>query len=182
LTPLIRVDPIHGVVLFAKNPDIGQGSRTVLPMLLAEELDVPWDQVTVEQAPFAPAFEPQFAGGSLGVLLAYEPMRKAGACAREMLIAAAAQRWQVAIDTCRTDRGRVYHSPSGRTASYLALATAASLFAGASGTEAERRFDISPDWHKRHRRRRPPNRARSVFSLSQNIEECLPLAALQHST
>lgn len=122
LTPLIEISEESGITLFAKNPEIGQGSKTALPMIIAEELDIAWNRVTVRQADLDPALAPQFAGGSLGVLLGYEPMRKAGAAARLMLRQAAAARWGVPVEACQTNNGAVMYPPLGHYASYEGLA------------------------------------------------------------
>lgn len=125
LHPLIRISPREGIVIYAKNPEIGQGVRTSLPMIVAEELDVDWSQVRVEQADLDAGMESQFAGGSLGVLLSYEGLRQAGATVRAMLIAAAAERWKVPAGECETGSGRVLHRATGQTADYVELAAAA---------------------------------------------------------
>lgn len=90
LGPLIHIEIDGGVTLFAQNPDMGQGVKTSLPMILAEELDVPWRDVRVKQADWMPGQDLQFSGGSLSVRLNYQAMREAGAAARKMLLQAAA--------------------------------------------------------------------------------------------
>src|SRR5437879_6624378 len=110
---------------------MGQGMYTAMPMLLAEELEVGLDQVRLEHAPpddklYAnPIFGFQATGGSTSVKGLYEPMRRAGATARTMLMAAAAKRWNVDPASCRAERGAVIHTPSHRRLSYGALAAAA---------------------------------------------------------
>lgn len=127
LNVFIRIDPDGTVTIQAKNPEIGQGVKTMLPMLIAEELDVAWEQVRVEQASFDPtAFQGQFAGGSNATPQNWLPMRRVGAQARAMLVAAAAERWSVPSDECRTRSGVVHHDASGRSATYADLADAAS--------------------------------------------------------
>lgn len=112
------------VTITAPVPEIGQGVRTALPMLVAEELDVDWRQVRVVQAPGSQDYEGrnQRAAGSNSVRVYWEPMRRAGATAADLLRRAAAETWNVAAADCETARGRVVHAPSGRTASYGALA------------------------------------------------------------
>jgi isoquinoline 1-oxidoreductase beta subunit len=135
LHPLIHIRPDGSIVLFAQNPDMGQGVKTSLPMILAEELDVRLDYVAVGQASWLPREERQFSGGSLGIRLNYEAMRRAGATARRMLLQAAAARWQVPLASLHTDSGRVFHTGDGvgdeaggaRSASYGELADAAAL-------------------------------------------------------
>src|SRR5690606_1534192 len=115
----IRITPDGLVTIIAKNPEIGQGVKTMLPMIVADELDVEWSSVTVEQAPFDPTrFERQSAGGSNATPSSGEPMRRVGAAGRQMLIAAAAQQWGVPATECTTSPGVVHHRPSGRSARY----------------------------------------------------------------
>src|SRR5216683_1606966 len=127
----IRVGTDGGVTLIMGQVEMGQGMYTSMPMLLAEELEVGLDQVRLEHAPpddkryVNPLFGFQATGGSTSVKGLYLPMRRAGATARTMLIAAAAQRWNVDPASCRAERGTVIHSASGRRIGYGALAAAA---------------------------------------------------------
>jgi len=124
LHPLIQIAPDGHVTLYAKNPEIGQGVRTSLPMVLAEELEVDWDQVTVTQAPLDARVENQLAGGSLSLLLGFKPLSEAGAAARMMLVAAAAARWRVDPSACVARSGRVL-GPDGQSFRYGDLAAEA---------------------------------------------------------
>ena len=129
LNAFIRIAPDGRVTLMAKNPEIGQGVKTMLPMILAEELDVDWSGVTIEQAKADPvAYGQQIAGGSNATPTNWDPLRRVGAAAREMLIAAAASQWRVAPGECRTEPNVVLHQPSGRRATYGELAQAAARF------------------------------------------------------
>jgi isoquinoline 1-oxidoreductase beta subunit len=120
----LSIDPRGIVTLMAPNPEIGQGVKTSLPMLLAEELDVDWNKVVVNQAALdKDKYGNQVAGGSGAIRSRYEPIRKAGAVARYMLIAAAAQTWNVPEQECTTENGWVIHAASGRKLSYGELAT-----------------------------------------------------------
>jgi isoquinoline 1-oxidoreductase beta subunit len=122
----IRITPDGIVTIVAQNPEIGQGVKTMLPMLIAEELDVDWKDVRVEQASFAPAkFDKQWAAGSAAVPNHWLPMRRAGAAARAMLLSAAAHKWSVPESECETVSGVVHHRPSGRALAYGALVEAA---------------------------------------------------------
>src|SRR5688572_5030994 len=96
LNSYIKIGENGVVTLMAPNPEFGQNVKTSLPMLLAEELDVDWKNVIVEQADFFPArFERQFTGGSNAMRMAWKPLRTAGATARQMLVIAASQTWKV---------------------------------------------------------------------------------------
>lgn len=125
LGAFVRVDPDGSITLFAKNPEIGTGVKTSLPMIVAEELDADWDRVQVEQAPLDQRYGDQFTGGSTGVWENWDPLRRAGATARAMLVAAAAARWQVDPSTCRTESGTVLHAATGRRLGYGEVATEA---------------------------------------------------------
>ncbi len=102
----IRISNDGKITIFSPNPEIGQGVKTTLPMLIAEELDVAWDNVFVEQGKLdVDNFQNQFAGGSNGVRMAWLPLREAGATARMMLMQAAANRWGVEVGECSTSEG-----------------------------------------------------------------------------
>jgi isoquinoline 1-oxidoreductase beta subunit len=114
------------ITLMAPNPEVGQGVKTSLPMLVAEELDADWSQVRIEQAGLdTQNYQRQIAGGSGSVRSSWEPFRKAGATARQMLVEAAARKWNVPASECITEKGFVIHQPTGRTLNYGALASAA---------------------------------------------------------
>ncbi|REJ79972.1 MAG: xanthine dehydrogenase family protein molybdopterin-binding subunit [Acidobacteria bacterium] len=126
LSAFVRLDPSGRVTITAQNPEIGQGVKTMLPMLIAEELDADWDRVRVEQAGLDTAsFKGQFAGGSMATPMHYEPMRRVGAVGRAMLVAAAARRWGVDAAECTTEAGVVRHAASSRSATYGELASEA---------------------------------------------------------
>ncbi len=123
----IRIGRDGVITLVMSQVEMGQGTYTSMPMLLAEELDVGLDQVTLEAAPparpyFNPALGFQGTGGSTSVRVMWMPLRHAGAVARTMLVAAAAQEWGVDAASCRTGHGVVFHDASGRKRTYGELA------------------------------------------------------------
>ncbi|MGZ3447164.1 MAG: molybdopterin cofactor-binding domain-containing protein, partial [Myxococcaceae bacterium] len=126
LNAFVRIHPDGSVTIAAKNPEIGQGVKTMLPMLIADELDVEWKQVRVEQVGLdTNLYKDQWSGGSQAVPNNWLPMRQVGAATRSMLVTAAAQQWKVPATECSTAKGKVLHKKSGRSLGYGAIATAA---------------------------------------------------------
>ncbi|MGH9862434.1 MAG: molybdopterin cofactor-binding domain-containing protein, partial [Candidatus Acidiferrales bacterium] len=122
----VRIDASGQVTLIVAKSEMGQGVRTSLPMILAEELDVDWAKVRVEQAATRSDFYRDLGtGGSSSVRTSWLPLRRAGAAARGLLVAAAAQRWSVGPESCSTEMGEVVHRESGRRLPYSALVEAA---------------------------------------------------------
>jgi isoquinoline 1-oxidoreductase beta subunit len=126
----IRIDSDGAIVFMVARSEMGQGVMTSLPMLLAEELEVGLDQITVRFAPADPAYTnrligQQLTGGSTSIRDAWTKLREAGAVARTLLVQAAAARWGVAADDCRAERGKVIHPDGEPGLGYGALATEA---------------------------------------------------------
>jgi isoquinoline 1-oxidoreductase beta subunit len=121
----LKITPDDNVIVVVARSEMGQGVRTSLPMILAEELEADWKKIEIEQAGASTLFGDQTTGGSASVRTTWDPMRKAGAAAREMLISAAALQWGVARASCKAENGTVLHAPSNRRASYGELANKA---------------------------------------------------------
>lgn len=126
LNSYIKIGENGVVTLFSPNPEFGSNVKTSMPMILAEELDTDWKNVTVEQADFYPErFDRQFTGGSQGIRQGWKPLRTAGAIARYMLVAAAAQTWNVPVGEITTSAGVIEHKGSGKKAHYGEMASLA---------------------------------------------------------
>src|SRR3954469_10417398 len=131
----VKITPDNKARIMLSMLELGQGVMTAMPMLLAEELDLNWNDVTTEWAPADPRYgNPNFGGaqltaGSNSVRGMWKLLREAGASARSMLITAAAQTWNVPENTCTTDKGEVIHAASNRRLRYGALVDKAATVA-----------------------------------------------------
>jgi len=123
----VRITPDNRITLLVEQPEMGQGPRTSIPMMLADELEADWSTIRVEQAPTLPEIYKNLStGGSGAIEEAWGTVRKVGAQAREMLLAAAAQEWSADKKDCRAQNGTVIHIPSGRRLTYGQLVETAS--------------------------------------------------------
>jgi isoquinoline 1-oxidoreductase beta subunit len=121
----LRITPDNKVTIVVARSEMGQGVRTALPMILAEELEADWNQIEIEQAGASTLFGDQTTGGSASIRTTWDPMRQAGATAREMLISAAALTWGVPRSTCTAESGAVKHAASSRSLRYGQLVSKA---------------------------------------------------------
>jgi isoquinoline 1-oxidoreductase beta subunit len=127
LTPYVVIEKSGAITIFNTKPEIGQGVFQSIPALIAEELELSLDQVTIKQTGGQKQFGPmQFAGGSMSVRSSYTELRKVGASAKEMLLTAAGKRWNVPVGECKAESGKILHAGSGKSATYGELAEAAS--------------------------------------------------------
>ena len=127
LTPFVIIEKSGQITIFNTRPEIGQGTFQSIPALIAEELEVSLDQVTIRQTGGEQKFGPgQSAGGSASVRTSYQRLREVGASAREMLVKAASQQWNVPVGECYAANAKVIHKPSGRSLGYGELSEAAS--------------------------------------------------------
>ena len=118
----LRITPDNKVTIVVARSEMGQGVRTALPMILAEELEADWNQIEIEQAGASTLYGDQGTGGSASVHSTWDPMRKAGATAREMLISAAALTWGVPRSTSTAESSHIKHAATKRSLSYGELA------------------------------------------------------------
>ena len=126
LSAFVSIAPDGTVTIISKNPEIGQGVKTSLPMMVADELDCDWSQVRIAQADVdQQRYGEQSAGGSTATPKNWLPMRQTGAAARAMLVQAAASKWNVEAGELTTARGRILHRPTGRSLGYGEVASAA---------------------------------------------------------
>jgi isoquinoline 1-oxidoreductase subunit beta len=133
----ITIHPDNTFTIVAKNPETGQGVKTALPMIIAEELDVDWSQVKIQQADLDPKYGRQFEGGSRAIPTNYREMRLVGAGGRLLMLSAAAAQWNVPVTELRTASGVVTHTSSGRTATYGSLASRAAALTPPDEAAAE---------------------------------------------
>ncbi len=133
----LRIDPDGTITIWSKNPEMGQGVKTAMPLIIAEELGADWSRVRVEQGALNNRrYGPQGSGGSYSIRYDWDIHRRLGAMARELLITTAAARWNVPRSECRAEQGAIIHAPTERRLSFGNLTTdAAKLTPLASGSE-----------------------------------------------
>ena len=129
LNGYIKIGENGLVTIMSPNPEIGQNVKTSMPMIVAEELDVSWDDVIVEQAPLnTDIFKRQLAGGSQSIRQSWDALRIAGATAKQMLINAAAELWNLPANEINAFKGEVLHEISGKKISFGEIASKAAIF------------------------------------------------------
>ena len=174
LNAYVRVDSSGRVTVVMPKVEMGQGTYTSLPMLVAEELEVGVDSIDIQPAPPDPAvygFDgDQSTGGSTTIRLCYLPLRKAGAAARIMLIGAAAKRWGVPPSSCRAQAASVIHEASGRRLGYGALAAAAAAIAVPADPPLKAAHDFRLIGHSMPRRDTPDKtNGRAIFGIDVQL-------------
>ena len=126
VTSFVKINTDNSIKIFSPNPEFGQNVMTSLPMLIAEELDVDWKHVEVEQGNYDPkAFPRQFTGGSQSIRMAWKQLRTVGSAARQMILTAASQAWNLPVSELSTSNGMVTHAFSGKSETYGTFAAAA---------------------------------------------------------
>jgi len=131
------------ITILSPNPELGQNVMTSFPMIVADELDADWNKVKVMQAPLDKKFERQVTGGSGAIPHSWKRLRTAGATARYLLIAAAAQKWNVDASECTTANSFVIHAKSGNKLSYGELAEEASKIPVPANVPLKNRKDFN---------------------------------------
>ena len=121
LSPYVVIDDLGKIILYNAKPDVGQGTWQAIPMLLAEELEVSMEQIEIRMTDGTAKYGAQNIGGSNSIRSRWKPMRQAGAAAKEMLIKAASNQWQVPVNECFAKEAKVYHKPSNKSLSYAEL-------------------------------------------------------------
>jgi len=124
INAFLKIGDTGLVTIMSPNPEIGQNVKTSMPMIIAEELDVAWKDVVVEQAPLSNDFDRQVAGGSQSIRKGWESLRMAGGTARQMLVNAAAKRWEIDATDCTTENG-IIKNKNGETITYGEIAAEA---------------------------------------------------------
>jgi len=144
LTGFIKITPDNQIKIFSPNPEFGTNVMTSLPMMVAEELEVDWKIVIVEQGDYdTPRFKSQFTGGSQAMRMAWVPLRTAGATARLMLMQAAANEWNVPVTELKAAKGVIHHSGTGKSLTYGALASAAAKLPKPEKVELKKNSDFT---------------------------------------
>jgi len=133
----ITVNPDNTFTILAKNPETGQGIRTALPQIIADEFDVDWTQVKIQQADLDPKYGPQIEGGSRAMPTNYDPMRQVGAAGRLLMVRAAAAQWNVPAGELTTGSGKVMHAASRREATYASLSSRVASMTPPTADEAK---------------------------------------------
>ncbi len=138
LNGFLRIAENGIVTIMSPNPEGGQNVKTAMPMIVAEELDIDWKNVIVEQAPLnTKLYSRQFIGGSQAIRTSWKTLRTAGATARQMLRQAAAISWAVPVEEVTTEAGMLHHKKTGKSAGYGAMASAAAKITVPKDVKAE---------------------------------------------
>ncbi len=161
-TDYIQIDPDDRVLIWSAQPEMGEGTKTSLPMIVADELDADWTLVRIDDTSLDPKYGGQGVGGSDAIRSDWDRLRRVGATARALLVASAAAEWGVPAAECDTGAHTVRHAASKREARFGTLVAQSGHAHGSARRAAQGSVALSVDRHARQRRGQPQGRDRTA--------------------